>query len=280
MKRPWRLLVLFAALNLGVGHAAEPAKDAPAAPAEEYPLRAKYPEVRPITTPELTKRISEVVVVDVRSGFEYKTLRVKDAVHIQVSDFRFDDKVRELYEARKLPLVFYCNGTTCAKSYDAARKAIRGPKIDCYVYDPGIFDWAKNNPDRTELLGKGPIKTSDLIDKEKFKARLIEPKDFTARMGPNAIVLDVRDRSQRDVTLFPFQEKRIPFDQQEEMNALFDQAKRENKTLLIYDKVGHQVQWMQYHLERSGVRNYYFMKGGEEGYFKATLGASTLDKLK
>jgi rhodanese-related sulfurtransferase len=220
-------------------------------------------------------------VVDVRSPYEFETLRVKGAVNVPVSDVKFVDKVRALRGDTQKPLVFYCNGKTCAKSYDAARKAtLSGKLTSCYAYDAGIFEWARTHGELTELLGKNPIAKTDLIEDNKFKAHLLDPKEFQARIGANAIVLDVRDPAQRDVALFPFKEKRISLDRKKEMAEVVEQAKRENKTLLVYDKVGHQVQWVQYHLEKSGLQNYYFMKGGEEAYFKATLGASSLDSLK
>jgi hypothetical protein len=32
------------------------------------------------------------------------------------------------------------------------------------------------------------------------------------------------------------------------------------------------VQWFQYYLESKGIKDYYFLEGGSEGYFQATLG--------
>jgi rhodanese-related sulfurtransferase len=261
--------------------AADTDKGATASDVAEYPHRARYPELPIITTSDLKRRYSQVSIVDVRSRYENETLRIKGAVNIPVAERGFADKVRELYATRKQPLVFYCNGRTCAKSYQGTRIAMREAGIgDVYVYDAGIFDWAKANPESTELLGRGPIRPKDLIEVSKLNAHMLEPRDFAARVGPAAMVIDIRDLSQRDVSVFPFQERHIALDQNAEMAEAIDQARREGKTLLIYDKVGHQVQWVQYHLENSGVRNYYFLKGGEEGYFKVTLGTSTLDQLK
>ncbi len=36
----------------------------------------------------------------------------------------------------------------------------------------------------------------------------------------------------------------------------------EGKTLYIFDAVGKQVKWLQYHLEKEGVSDYYFLKKG------------------
>jgi rhodanese-related sulfurtransferase len=247
----------------------------------EFPHRAKFPDVAILSTADLAKRLEQVVVVDVRTRFEFETLRIKGAINVPLSDRKFDDRVRGLADGGKKALVFYCNGRTCAKSYEAARKAIRSAKVEnVFAYDPGIFEWARVKPEVTELLGRGPIKPENLIEEARFKERLLNAKDFAARVGAQSIVVDVRDLSQRDIALFPFKEKRVTLDQKAELEAVIDQAAKEGKTLLVYDKVGHQVQWLQYHLEAKGLKDYYFMKGGEEGYYKATLGTSTLDSLK
>ena len=53
----------------------------------------------------------------------------------------------------------------------------------------------------------------------------------------------------------------------EKLEKFFARAKRNGKTLLIYDAVGKQVRWLMYSLERAGVKNYWFMKGGAKGYY-------------
>ena len=45
-------------------------------------------------------------------------------------------------------------------------------------------------------------------------------------------------------------------------------AKEKGKTLFIYDEVGKQVRWLQYALEKEGIKNYYFMDKGATGYYK------------
>jgi len=270
------VMMLLAPLSLATIQPLDKGRDDPT-----YPHRAKYPDTPVVDTVELTKRLGEVTVVDVRSELEYNTLRVKGSVNIPVNDPRFNEKVQALRQQTKKPLVFYCNGKTCAKSYQATRRAIQSAKLDqCYVYDPGIFEWARTNPGQAELLGKGPVKVESLIEKAKLEQHMLKPKDFAARIGNDTLVLDVRDLGQRDVALFPFKEKRVSLGQSKALEAVFEQVKREKKTLLVYDKAGHQVRWLQYHLEDAGVKDYYFMKGGEAAYFEQTLGVSTIDSLK
>lgn len=270
------LFISIVTCNTAVA-AADAKPQAPAAAADkatEFPLRPQYIDVPIIETAELNKKFSEVLVIDVRSPYEYDTLRVKDALLIPVTDKKFADKLREIREKNAdKPLVFYCNGKTCRKSYDAVLKAksarIPGP---LYCYDAGVADWARAQPDKAVLLGRTPVNVENVITGAKFKAHLLDPKAFQAKIGPNSIVLDVRDRVQRDNQLFPFKEQRVQLEEKDKIDAILEQAKREKKTLLVYDAVGKQVDWFQYYLENKGVSDYYFMKGGAQGYSDAKYG--------
>lgn len=249
--------------------------------ADEFPNRRYYPEVRIIETVDLGRRLRDVMVVDVRSRYEYETLHINGAENVPLTaDQFFEAKIKRLADSTRKPLVFYCNGRTCVKSYDAVRRAIYSKVDDAYAYDAGIMDWAKAHPDKTTLLGKTPIEAKDLISAEQFAARLLDPKVFASRVGDKTITLDIRDAVQRDSPLFPFIEKRAALDQKRRLDEVVAQAKRESKPLLVYDKTGHQVQWFQYFLVDKGVKDYYFLRGGAEAYFEATLGKVSLDSGK
>jgi len=216
-----------------------------------------------------------VLVIDVRSKYEYDTLHVKDALIVPLGT-GFGDKILALRAKQNKPFVFYCNGKTCQKSYEAALLAAKARVDNVYAYDSGIFDWAKAQPEKTVLLGRSPIKPEDMIDKKSFKARLLEPKDFAARVGDKSVVLDVRDRVQRDTALFPFKEQRAQLDELKKIDVVIEDAKANKKTLLVYDQTGKQVEWFQYYLENKGVKDYYFMKGGAQAHFDHTLGKVVL----
>jgi rhodanese-related sulfurtransferase len=242
---------------------------------DEFPLRVRYPDVSVMSTDELGKRFNEVLVIDVRSKYEFDTLHVKDAVNVPLTT-GFGEKMVQLREKHKKPFVFYCNGKTCHKSYDAALLAAKARLDNLYAYDAGIFDWAKVQPDKTTLLGRSPIKPENLIDESRFTARLIEPADFATRVGDKSMVLDVRDRAQRDTALFPFKEQRAQLDDTKKIDVIIEDAKAQKKTLLVYDQTGKQVQWFQYYLESKGLKDYFFMKGGAQAHFDATLGKVVL----
>jgi rhodanese-related sulfurtransferase len=249
----------------------------------EFPMRVRYPDVQVISTADLVKQFDKAVIVDVRTKYEFDTLHIKDAVLLPL-EIGFGEKAAALRTkvGDKL-IVFYCNGKTCHKSYEAALLAQRARVNNVVAYDAGIFDWAKAQPERTVLRGRSPIQPTDLISGDDFHAHQLDPKTFETRVGADSIVLDVRDKRQRDSALFPFKEKRAQLDETKKLDAVIDEAKAQKKTLLVYDEVGKQVQWFQYHLESRGLKDYYFMKGGAQGYFDATLGKVVLggeDKVR
>lgn len=270
----WFCTIAIVFAFFGMDAAAAPATETkPAAAILEFPHRSSFPEVSIMTTAELANRFAEVVAVDVRSQYEYDTLRIKDAVNVPVTDKRFVDIVQTLRtQFAAKPIVFYCNGKTCKKSYDAARLAIQAGVSSVFCFDAGIQEWAQANPERTTLLGRSPIKPSDVISPARFKGHVLPAAEFEARIGSQSLVLDIRDLAQRDTALFPFREERVPLDKRERLDAVIDRAIAQNKTLLVYDKTGHQIQWFQYYLEHKGLKQYYFLKDGAEGYFAATLG--------
>lgn len=235
---------------------------------DSFPARKLYPDVPVIELKELNKRIGEVHIVDVRSSFEFDTLRIKGAINLPISDDDFKSRLLELKKGQDKPIVFYCNGKTCRKSYKAAQVAQKADIKDVYAYDAGIFDWAKAYPNLSELLGRSPINVKDLISVRSFDRHLLSPEDFSERVGNNTIVLDVRDSFQRDaIGFFPGYERHVQLDDKKEIGYYIKRAKEEGKTLMIYDAVGKQVRWLQYQLEQANLKNYYFMRGGAKGFY-------------
>lgn len=256
------LVVMAFALQPVIGSAAD----------NEFPHRAQYPDVKIYELDKLKADYDKVAIVDVRSQYEFDTLHIKGAVNIPLHQADFPEQVKALAAKQKKPIVFYCNGKTCAKSYKGARQAARVGLKNIYSFDAGVFDWAKANPDRTVLLGKSPVQSSDLISKDQLQARMLSPKEFEKRVnaGGKISVIDVRDRIQRDILLFPFKETRISLNEDKKLTEFMQKESRAGKTLLIYDKVGKQVRWLQYRLQDLGIKNYYFMKGGSEAMYKAS----------
>jgi len=139
------------------------------------------------------------------------------------------------------------------------------------AYDAGIFEWARAYPHLASLLGNSPVQSADIISKDAFKARNLEPNVFMERvykLGNKSMVLDVRDIDQRNAAgFFPGKERWVSLDDHKKLDAYLNQAKLEDRTLFIYDEVGKQVRWLQYALEKKKIKNYYFMKAGSKGYY-------------
>ena len=275
-----RLSVLVVTLLVLVFQAAAMAADKDK---EGFPGRSheKYKDVPYIELEDLNKKFKDVVVVDVRSKFEFDTLQIKGAINIPVAIKTFGDEIQKLRLKTDKPLVFYCNGRTCMKSYKATKDAMDVGIKDVYSYDAGIFDWAKAYPDKAVLLGKSPVDARDILSKKQFKARLLNPDKFSdmATDDPSkVIVLDIRDKYQRaGVGFFPIQERWTSLNKMEKVYDYIRKAKEKGKVLFIYDEVGKQVRWLQYALEREGVKDYYFMDKGATGYYKMI---SQFDKKK
>ena len=238
---------------------------------DEFPGRAKYPSVPYITISDFKKIKDKVIVVDVRSAYEHSTLRIKNALNIPVSSQQFTTDMKKLRAENKgKKIIVYCNGKTCMKSYKAALKCKKAGIKDVVSFDAGIMDWAKSYPDDSVLLGENPINPSKIISKKLFKSYLINPGKFESKIGSGkVIVLDVRDRNQRNATgMFHGKEHRVYISDATGLDKYIAKANNEEKTLLIYDEVGKQVRWLQYYLEDKGAKSYSFMKGGVRNYYK------------
>ena len=237
---------------------------------EKFPGRDTYRDVPHITAVELYKKRAKVTIIDTRSDYEFETLHIKGAINIPLSSIDFSERIKNVYNTHKKPLVFYCNGHTCMKSYKAVIKTRRLAKIhDSHAYDAGIFDWAGRYPENSVLLGTSPIKAEDLIPKNEFVNHLLSPEDFAKKADANCLVLDVRDPTQRLDKLFPGNQRTVSLNKAEQgkLNKYLKQSKKENRPLCIYDAVGKQVRWLQYYLKAKDINDYYFMEGGAKAYY-------------
>jgi rhodanese-related sulfurtransferase len=240
---------------------------------EGFPGRKEFPKIPVLELSELSKLLGEVVVVDARSRLEFDTLKLKDAINIPVADKTFEEQILKLREKTSKPIVFYCNGRTCFKSYIATKKSMEVGVTDVYAFDAGIFEWATAHPDKAALLGRSPINVKSLIAKTHFKNKLLDPDKFSekiADLGSSSMVLDVRDKFQRaGVGFYPGKERWCSLDEKEKLRKFLVKAKNSNKTIFIYDEVGKQVRWLQYTLEELGLKNYYFMDKGAKAYYSS-----------
>lgn len=80
-----------------------------------------------------------IVVVDARIPSEYKDGHLPGAINI--FDGTFEQGKALLPGDKNLPLVFYCNGPKCAKSYESAKKALVSGYNHVYWLRGGIPEW-------------------------------------------------------------------------------------------------------------------------------------------
>ena len=248
-----------------------------AAESEGFPGRAEFPDVPVITMDELNSRLTDVVLVDTRSTYEYETLRINNALNLPVADKNFEEEIKKLAATTTKNIVFYCNGRSCYKSYIAVKKAHSVGVTNTLAFDAGVFEWTVRHPAQSSLLGKSPVDVKHLISKDKLASHMLDPEIFSDKIFQqqnSTLVIDIRDKYQRaGVGFYPGKERWASLDDKAALSRYIQKAKKENKTLFIYDEVGQQVPWLQYALEDAGISNYYFMKQGAKGYY-AMIGHS------
>ena len=108
---------------------------------EAFPGRDVYPDIPVISTEDLYQRFEQSIIVDARTPYEYETLRIKGAINIplKLNNEKFIGKIQELRAASDKPIIFYCNGHSCMKSYKATRKAILYARADnVFAYDVDV----------------------------------------------------------------------------------------------------------------------------------------------
>ncbi|MDR9436913.1 MAG: rhodanese-like domain-containing protein [Thiohalophilus sp.] len=243
----------------------------PAQANDEFPGRSLYLDVQHIELADLAERYDEMVIVDVRSLYEYDTLHIGKAVHVSLGASDFVERMQKLRDDNPgKPIVTYCNGKTCMKSYKAARKMQQRDMDNVLCFDAGIMDWAQNQPQRSVLLGESPMDPNKLIAKSEFEKRLLDSEDFISQAnGEKILIVDARDPLQRaGYALFTGKERRASLADEKKMGDLIARAAQNGETLFIYDEAGKQVRWLMYRLEQQGVKDYYFMKGGTNAYYK------------
>jgi len=246
--------------------------------AQQYPLRAKYPKLQPISTEQLAHAIGSAAVVDVRSEFEYGVMHIDGASHVDVTEKDFIEKLTKATAGKKAKeLITYCNGTTCEKSYEAAQAAQKAGFSQVRVYDAGILEWARMARGRTLLFGK-PIQPEQIIPESRFQAHLADAAVFEKGAAEtSAMLLDIRDAQQRDRTPeFARKAESISVDKLvPQLATPAFHARSRGKTLYIFDNVGKQVRWLQYALEADGYSSYVFLKDGMTAFVAGHPGCCT-----
>lgn len=260
MKSHFNLLLLLIVLHINTAYA------------DAFPHRDKFGSVSVIEIDDLYSRLNDVLIIDVRSEYEYSTIRINNSINIPLSSEVFEQRLRDTVKEYDIPIVFYCNGVTCLLSYEATSRAKDAGFKETYAFDAGMFAWAEKYPDHATLLGASPINRDKLIGKNKLDLHMLSLDDFAARLYENGILLDIRPTLQRDgISLFPMQRSHFTDLDNESIFRMVVRANESGKSLMFIDEVGRQVRWVQYYLEDIGFSDYYFLKDGVNGALREMI---------
>ncbi|HHI79070.1 MAG TPA: hypothetical protein ENK02_03750 [Planctomycetes bacterium] len=240
-----------------------------------FPNRPRFPKLPYLDTKAFEALKNRAIVIDARNAIEYEVIHIQGAINLPVEKMKKKtlQKIREKNGTR--PIVFYCNGTTCQKSYKAGEKARIWGWKNFYVYDSGIFHWTQIHPE-TVLFFHKPVDKKALAkigDKAGLERVSLSPKAFAKKAfsGQGYKVFDLRDRKERSE--YPLRLPRVAkLNMDKFVHALKENRIRKNK-LLIFDTSGKQVKWLKYYLDQHGVKDYWLLKGGVLAWKKAGLDA-------
>lgn len=233
-----------------------------------FPLRSMYSSVTTISHQELAKKIDDVLIIDVRSRYEYSVLHIHNAINVPLANLGFIPTLKVLRANDDRDIVFYCNGITCKKSYKANVEAQKHGVTKIFTFDLGVLNWAKLHPDQSVFFSHSPLDVSHLIQPEKFRQHLLLPKDFIIKIQSDSLLIDIREPYQKEQLIFEKNSISAPL---HKFHRTLELIKASKATVLIYDAVGKQVRWLQYLLEKHNIKNYYFMQGGVKAYLAAEL---------
>ena len=83
-----------------------------------------------------------VIFLDVRSPRLYAKGHIKGTYHLDYK-YNFDEEKLAGIAKKDQPLVIYCSGVKCSRSYRASEKAIEWGYTKVYYFRGGIVEWRK-----------------------------------------------------------------------------------------------------------------------------------------
>lgn len=246
-----------------------------------YPNRKFYPQLSYISTEQMVDAVSKSKynVVDARPTLAYSTLHIKQAENFSAQDKQFNEKIMLLINKNNKPIVFYCGGLACLKSYKASNLAIQelqksNIKREVYTYDSGISAFAYASPEWVLKNGQEVSPENPLLDMTKIKKHAKNAADFTHSINTDEenqyVILDVREKNQQMLRkIFTFKrEKKLTLLHPEKMTAFLNKVKGSGKTLMVYGSVEKQIEALYPLIQTSGIKKWYYLEGGEVAYSK------------
>lgn len=256
---------------------------------ETFPKRKFYPQLNYIDTQEFAEGIknNQYDVIDVRDATSFQALHVKNSSNIFIKHKAFEQEILDFVTNSKNPMVIYCNGISCSKSYVASAKIIdlftrKGIKKKVYTYDSGINAIAYSHNELVLKNGKEVSQSNPLIDFEKIKKHTLEPIEFESYLSKHHnseyALLDIREKNEQALLkIFMFKkEKKISLTQRDKLIKFLNQVKQDKKTLMVYDLAGRQINGLYELLKITGIKQWHYMEGGEFGYSKYAIKSAGL----
>lgn len=256
---------------------------------KQFPKRKYYPQLNYIDTETLAKGLSEdrYNVIDVRDDTSFKALHIKNATNIFIKSSSFEQDILDLVAKDPRPLVIYCNGISCGKSYvasDKLRLLFNRKTIDRQVltYDAGINAIAHAHNAIVLKNGKNISSDNPLIATDKIREHTLTPRAFENHLTENdpagIALLDIRDKSEKIIykLFLTYRQKNITLGKKDKLIAFLNKVKKENKTLMVYDASGRQINGLYELLTITGISNWHYLDGGEYGYSKYAMNSAGL----
>lgn len=82
------------------------------------------------------------VFVDVRNPRLYAKKHIPGAFHLDLK-YNFDEEKLAAIATKDQPIVIYCSGVKCSRSYRASEKAVSWGYTKVHYFRGGIVDWKK-----------------------------------------------------------------------------------------------------------------------------------------
>ncbi len=88
----------------------------------------------------LVEESNELVIIDARPVSDYEKGHLPEVVRLSNTDTDAQS-LAEVIPSKSTPVVFYCNGVTCARSGESVRIALEAGYEKIYWFRGGIKEW-------------------------------------------------------------------------------------------------------------------------------------------
>lgn len=191
-----------------------------------------------------------MVLANALSSIEFKDLTIKGSVSIPSSKVAGNPM---LPKDKGTPLVFFCKGSVCIKSFRAAKEAVALGYTNVKIYKAGLPDWVRKRFPVTRTVKYPKVDIPKMYPQEVYE-KLDE-----------VVILDIRGEESKQIGEIKHGlVMNIPLDDLEEKyNALST-----NEMVVIVDLAGKQVDICGRFLVHKGYTKLAGIEGGAQAWIK------------